>query len=758
MPAVKQGKQPKASAVKAAAKAPKITVEKDGSLLRLVKVKASSLKEIPPPVILTAAKPESEEKNVIQTHIDFSVGDPDGPQIVRSKSEGSLLDIPDAPDQRRRIKSSVPRLSTSGSENFSPNSQRPTTSHFSHVENTSHAKVKEEENEKEKEEKPIFKTSKQITKIKDDVAEKEKMDRIIGARHGESIAVVKPHDRQEHVSTTTANAAAPIQQPKQLEKAAPTAPLTATATAAAKDIPAQKRRTTALNPSLSKSSKQLEHTKLFPIVLERELEMVANAYFESPFLELKENASFKELEPENETPQNRLDRLRRNFEKAQRLYEAEMRSLAIPYTTTIKQENMSTQAQLNGNSTSDPSVMKDTLKESLIVKYPQTNATHGQKIAQYPPKNPDPAFIPHQQQQPLQQLPQQQQQQQQTEPQAPPSSYLQQFLSKKQQSFSTDPEAVVKLNRLAKAKEHKGGLNTPEIPRFIMEECVEPEGAGRHNTHQQGYAARKTNIVAAKSGFRSISEPSLEHHHKQEHVDKHNQSKNPKPLLKESSSPRISATTNPVRSPSADHRSPTFKTSKPSAGRRIAFASSKTNISQSVPQLSRKGGTDTVTSTGSAPIRLPKISSKSALSAAQKSQNAVASKSNGENQLVQAQYQWLMQQAAAAGATASMKGNQLFGNQTSGKQKPIGGKIPGGQAAASGGYTMPTNFVPAKFRLTQVPVMTMKPVIVIETTGQPAGTYLDGLTTFISMDAAAGGSNRKMIPGPPSQKRNRVRK
>ncbi|KAJ3402619.1 hypothetical protein HDU80_004919 [Chytriomyces hyalinus] len=679
---VKQGKQPKASAVKAAAKAPKITVEKNGSLLRLVKVKASSLKEIPPPVIPAAAKLESDETNVIQTHVDFSVDDPDALQRVRSKSEGSLLEITDAPNQRHRIKSSVPRLSTS--ENLSPNPQRPTTSHVSHFESASHAKVKEEENLKEKEEpheKPIFKASKHITKIKEDVTEKEKMDCIIVARHGESTSVVKPNDRQEHFRATTANVAAPIQQPKQLEKPAPIAPLTGTATATAKDIPAQKRRTTALNPSLSKSSKQLEHTKLFPIVLERELEM--------------------ELEPENETPENRLDRLRRNFEKAQRLYEAEMRSLAIPYTTTIKQENMSTQAQLNGNSTSDPSVMKDTLKESLIVKYPQPNAAHDQKIAQYPPKNPDPAFIPHQQQ-PLQQQTLQQQQQQQTEPQAPPSSYLQQFLSKKQQSFSTDPEAVVKLNRLAKAKEHKGGLNTPEIPRFIMEECVEPEGAGRHNTHHQGYAARKPNIVAAKSGFRSNSEPSLQHHHKQEHVDKHNQSKNPKPLLKESSSPRISATTNPVRSPSADHRSPTFKTSKPSSGRRIAFASSKTNVSQSVPQLSRKGGTATVTSTAGAPIRLPKISSKSALSAAQKSQNVVASKSNGENQLVQAQYQWLMQQAAAAGANASMKGNQMFGNLTSGKQKPTGGKGPGGQAAASGGYTMPTNFVPAKFRLTQV--------------------------------------------------------
>ncbi|KAI8834463.1 hypothetical protein BJ741DRAFT_650202 [Chytriomyces cf. hyalinus JEL632] len=750
MPAVKQGKQPKASAVKAAAKAPKITVEKDGSLLRLVKVKASSLKEIPPPVIIAAAKLEPEETNVIQTHVDFSASDSDGPQRVRSKSEGSLLEIPDAPNQRRRIQSTVPRLSTSGSEKFSPNPQRPTTSHFSHIENASHAKVKEEENIKEKEEpheKPFFKTSKQITKIKDDVTEREKMDRINGARHGESTTVVKPHERQEHVIATTANAAAPIQQPNQLEKPAPLAPATTTATTSAtatvtattKDIPAQKRRTTALNPSLSKSSKQLEHTKLFPIVLEREREM--------------------ELEPENETPENRLDRLRRNFEKAQRLYEAEMRSLAIPYSTTIKQENVSRQAQLNGNSNSDPPVMKDTLKESLIVKYPQTNAAHNQKTAQYPPKNPDPPFTPAQQQQPLQQLPLQPQQQQQTEPQAPPSSYLQQFLSKQQQSFSTDPEAVVKLNRLAKAKEHKGGLNTPEIPRFIMEECVEPEGIGRHNAHQQGYAARKPNIVAAKSGFRSISEPSLQHHHKQEHADKHNHSKNPKPLLKESSSPRISATANPVRSPSsADHRSPNFKTTKPSAGRRIAFASSKTNVSQSVPQLSRKGGTDTLASTGGAPIRLPKISSKSTLSAAQKSQSIVASKSNGDNQLVQAQYQWLMQQAAAAGANTSMKGNQMFGNLTSGKQKPSAGKIPGGQGAASGGYTMPTNLVPAKFRLTQVPIMTMKPVIVIETTGQPAGTYLDGLTTFISMDAAAGGTHRKMIPGPPSQKRNRVRK
>ncbi|KAI8829836.1 hypothetical protein BJ741DRAFT_712517 [Chytriomyces cf. hyalinus JEL632] len=736
MPAVKQGKQPKASAVKAALKAPKITVEKDGSLLRLVKVKASSLKEIPPPVILAGAKTESEGMNVIETQVDFSVGDPDVPQRVRSKSEGSLLEIPDAPNQRRRIKSSVPRLSTTASnasENGIPNPQRPTTSHFSHAENTSHPNEKEEPHGK-----PIFKTSKQITKIKDDVTEKEKMDRIIGARHGESTAVVKPHDRQEHVSATTANAVAPIQQ-KQLEKPAPPAPATTTATttatATAKNIPAQKRRTTEVNPLLSKSSKQLEHTKLFPIVLERELEM--------------------ELEPENETPENRLDRLRRNFEKAQRLYEAEMRSLAIPYTTTIKQENMSTHAQLNGNSISDPPVMKHTLKESLIVKYPQTNAAHDQKVAQYPPKSPDPAFIPQHQQQPLQQLPLQQQQQQQAEPQAPPSSYLQQFLSKKQQSFSTDPEAVVKLNRLAKAKEHKGGLNTPEIPRFIMEECVEPEGTGRHNAHQQGYATRKPNIVASKSGFRSISEPSLLHHHKQEHIDKHNHSKNPKPVLNESSSPRISAAANSVRSPSrADHRSPNFKTSKPSAGRRIAFASSKTNVSQSVPQLSRKGGTDTLASAGVAPIRLPKIS----LSPAQKSQSIVASKSNGENQLVQAQYQWLMQQAAAAGANPSMKGNQVFGNLTSGKQKPTGGKMPGGQAAGSGGYTMPANFVPAKFRLTQVPVMTMKPVIVIETTGQPAGTYLDGLTTFISMDAVAGGSNRKMIPGPPSQKRNRVRK
>ncbi|KAJ3111893.1 hypothetical protein HK100_002518, partial [Physocladia obscura] len=110
-------------------------------------------------------------------------------------------------------------------------------------------------------------------------------------------------------------------------------------------------------------------------------------------------------------------------------------------------------------------------------------------------------------------------------------------------------------------------------------------------------------------------------------------------------------------------------------------------------------------------------------------------KNKRSDQLVKAQYEWLMRQIQPK-LTKQMKTTAL---QSAGKlsrtkilQSNTDAELFFADAGDDSTGKIPTHLVGAKFRIDHIPVVTMKPVIIIEKTAYPPGTYHESLTAFIS--------------------------
>ncbi|KAI8609833.1 hypothetical protein BC830DRAFT_1148666 [Chytriomyces sp. MP71] len=790
---------------------PTISAEPGDSPLKLVKVKASYLKEIPPPLahlgrtkspIQTAIA--AEERNFDQypkfrdrarskSDISFEqissslLGDEARARRRAQSNDASpsLLDhkvtaISQSANHESRPMTSIMARHHSNSELDPPIRTPPVVAKTAHMIVKPEPKVVEKSSHKNEKavDKPVFKTSRQIVKVDDEPDLIEKFNKLTGGEPRMAMAKPKKSDEPGRRSRSTASKSI--------------SPNNTTVWRSQSTPPTSTRKSLVSSP-------MDEHTNFFPGVLE-----------ETP----EETWAFPLVQDE-ETSEAKLERLRRNLEQARWLYEAEKRKSLALVTSTEPYDDLNEE----GKYAYEPAGLREPfgpipneidLAQSqepthfLVQVENNDNARvrrHQDSLTNYPIQYDDIRSVESHVTQPIhnendcstvetQFL---------SSPLKPPqfrpvvhakpdvllplaaanttgSGYLQQFLLKKQQnpSIASDPASHFKLSRLSKPRDHGYGIDIPVVPRFIVEDCKEPNNAGYGGRAAHPYIPHLRKLKTAEPLVTQEPPAKVRMSHSivpswriqtprrlppPPSTPPPSQLVRHKPALKPLGTPKtrekvtLKPSARTSKAKNASSRNVTGKTARRTVtasvagGKRITFAKHPEE-SPEAPASVKKAPSN---GNGGAVVKLPKISPKSAISTAQKSGAFNGANSVGnQNQLVQAQYQWLMQQAQISGA-AGAKGGNLFGNATVGNK---GSQVGKGSAIATG--SIPAHFVPAKFRLTQVPVVTMKPIIVIETSGQTPGTYFDGLTTFISMEGAQ--TKKGGTQGPPSHKRNRARK
>ncbi|ORY46857.1 hypothetical protein BCR33DRAFT_111009 [Rhizoclosmatium globosum] len=264
------------------------------------------------------------------------------------------------------------------------------------------------------------------------------------------------------------------------------------------------------------------------------------------------------------------------------------------------------------------------------------------------------------------------------------TSYLNQFLVKKQ---VPDAKLSDNMMRLSKPRDNGGGMDPPIIPRVYTEDWKPSSRAGERKQKKGGKQDARSDTPQV--GTIKEIESKLEW----------------TKLPKDAGKGKLGKAT---------------ETKVPDKGQKKAANTGNNKMSALQKESGvRKGAVGL----SSKRVTLPKIASKS--------QGIVAKlgQEKPSNQLVQAQYQWLLQQVQK-GAGNGAKMDAKFKTNTANDK------------GATAGSKLPPHLVAANFRITHVPVVTMKPIIVVETAGHPAGHYHDSLTTFISMAGGTGKSEK----------------
>ncbi|KAI9330735.1 hypothetical protein BDR26DRAFT_871143 [Obelidium mucronatum] len=510
-------------------------------------------------------------------------------------------------------------------------------------------------------------------------------------------------------------------------------------------------------PQTSPTRRKSDHvarsakTKLFPASLEDDSESYRG---------LDEAVDGLEL------PDEKLERLRRNFEKAQRAYENEMKARAIPFLTSIKayphgyqpdeappqSEQSNSKDKIQGRVPDAESAGKrETRNENPTTSEPLSKPTDRSSTPSAPKSNETPVksrksiytgplkyhfhlrksrnpklhtvtrqyhftknFETSKYKSPLkmppppsnnknrQKLLVNETHQAITAPQNPLlrkpefcayTGYLNHFLAKRE--AVKRHELSENLMRLCKPREYGGGMEPPIIPRVYTEDWKPCSRASTRrparNIHFMDHAHTMTITEIEEKGADVVS--NQEKSKMQKSIDK--------------------------PTPNNDKRNKQLTLSKP-----VPTKDSKEKAVQSSLPAETKKPSKAKTSQK---VSLPRIASSKSVSKAPMNQPNQSKK-------------------VPEATNAKVKGD-LFQKTTNriatGRSSNSMAKIKSSDHEGK----LPSYLIPANFRITHVPVVTMKPVIVVETTGQPAGTYADGLTTFISM-GAEGKSNKTIKPTP----------